>query len=154
MVLIIQHKKGAGYVIDGFVKQYILYVLYSNLFFLFLLGYIKYVMKQIKPLRELEEYTDNPFLNGSQDINTINLMTCISKPSQKIILYMSNKGGLIGNKFVFEMEDFLNFSNYKTKSGVFRALAELCQNSVIAKTKVQFVYWINKRAFPIEMKNI
>lgn len=70
----------------------------------------------------------------------------LSKASQKVFSFMITKVGY-DDKILFDMEECLGKTGYKSKTQVFRSLSELCVKGFIAKTKHQFVYWINPKLF-------
>ena len=49
--------------------------------------------------------------------------------------------------FIFNMEECLEKTGYKSQTPVLSSLVELWAKKFIAKTKNQFVYWINPKRF-------
>lgn len=70
----------------------------------------------------------------------------LSKSSQRVFTYMLSKIKY-NDHFIFNMEECLEKTGYKSRTPVFNSLAELIQKDFIAKTKNQFVYWINPKLF-------
>ena len=58
----------------------------------------------------------------------------LSKRSQKVFTYMLTKIRY-DDIFIFNMEECLENTGYKSKTPVFSSLAELCAKEFIAKTK-------------------
>ena len=70
----------------------------------------------------------------------------LSRAAQKVLSYMLFKVNY-GDRIHFDMEECLEKTGYRSKTQAFRSLAELCSKEFIAKTKHQFVYWINPKLF-------
>ena len=70
----------------------------------------------------------------------------LSKASQKVFAYMLSKVRY-DDLLILSIEECLEKTGYKSKGPIFKSLAELIQKEFIAKTKNQFVYWINPKLF-------
>lgn len=70
----------------------------------------------------------------------------LSKASQKVFAYMLSKVRY-DDLLMLNIEECLERVDYKSKGPIFKSLAELIQKGFIAKTKNQFVYWINPKLF-------
>lgn len=70
----------------------------------------------------------------------------LSKSGQRVFTYMLSKIKY-DDHFIFNMEECLEKTGYKSRTPVFKSLTELIQKEFIAKTKNQFVYWINPKLF-------
>ena len=70
----------------------------------------------------------------------------LNKNSQKVFTYMLSKIQY-DDRLIFNIEECLEKTDYKSKGPIFKALAELLQKEFIAKTQNQFVYWINPKLF-------
>lgn len=70
----------------------------------------------------------------------------LSTAAQKVFTYMLSK---IDYKDLlhFDIDQCVKATGYRTKSTIFKAIAELCMHKFIAKTKYQYVYWINPKLF-------
>lgn len=79
-------------------------------------------------------------------VKEINAIFDLSKASQKVFAYMLSKVRY-DDLLMLNIEECLEKIGYKSKGPVFQSLAELIQKEFIAKTKNQFVYWINPKLF-------
>jgi Firmicute plasmid replication protein (RepL) len=70
----------------------------------------------------------------------------LSKASQKLFAHMLSKIRY-DDLLILSIEECLEKTGYKSKGPIFKSLAELIQKEFIAKTKNQFVYWINPKLF-------
>jgi len=70
----------------------------------------------------------------------------LSKAAQKVFSYMLLKVGY-DDRLIFDIEECLERTGYVSKPPIFAGIGELLKNSFIAKTRNQFVYWINPRLF-------
>ena len=51
------------------------------------------------------------------------------------------------DRLIFDIEECLEKTGYGSKPPVFAGIGELLKNNFIAKTRNQFVYWINPKLF-------
>jgi hypothetical protein len=79
-------------------------------------------------------------------VKEMNAIFDLSKASQKVFAYMLSKV-TYNDVLILNIEECLEKTVYKSKGPVFKSLAELIQKEFIAKTKNQFVYWINPKLF-------
>ena len=70
----------------------------------------------------------------------------LSKAAQKVFSYMLSKVGY-DDRLIFDLEECLARTAYKSKPPIFVGIGELLKNNFIAKTRNQFVYWINPKLF-------
>lgn len=70
----------------------------------------------------------------------------LSKASQKVFAYMLSKVRY-DDLLMLNIDECLEKTGYKSRGPLFKSLAELIQKEFIAKTKNQFVYWINPKLF-------
>ena len=70
----------------------------------------------------------------------------LSKASQKVFAYMLSKVRY-DDLLILDIKECSERAGYKSKGPIFKSLAELIQKEFIAKTKNQFVYWINPKLF-------
>lgn len=67
--------------------------------------------------------------------------------AMKVFGYILNE--LIPNKdyFYFNREECMNYTGYKSDTSVFKGLAMLLQNEIIARGKTDYIYYINPLIF-------
>ena len=70
----------------------------------------------------------------------------LSRAAQKVFSYMLLKVGY-DDRLIFDIEECLEKTGYGSKPPVFAGIGELLKNNFIAKTRNQFVYWINPKLF-------
>ena len=79
-------------------------------------------------------------------VNEIHAIFDLGKAAQKVFAYM-----LARIKYYdllhFDIENCLIETGYKSRPPIFSAIGELLEKQFIAKTKNQFVYWINPKLF-------
>jgi len=90
------------------------------------------------------------FVDGEQFVKIfvkeMESMFDLSRSAQKVFTFMITKVGY-DDKIFFDIEECLEKTGYRSKTQVFKSLRELCVKDFIAKTKHQFVYWINPKLF-------
>lgn len=79
-------------------------------------------------------------------VNEIQAIFDLSKVAQKVFGYMLSR--IKYNDLLhFDIENCITETGYKSKPPIFSAIRELLEKEFIAKTKNQFVYWINPKLF-------
>ena len=79
-------------------------------------------------------------------VKEMNAIFDLSKASQKVFAHMLSKVRY-NDLLILNIEECLEKTGYRSKGPIFKSLAELIQKEFIAKTKNQFVYWINPKLF-------
>lgn len=79
-------------------------------------------------------------------VKEMNAIFDLSKASQKVFAHMLSKV-TYNDLLILNIEECLEKTGYRSKGPIFKSLAELIQKEFIAKTKNQFVYWINPKLF-------
>ena len=79
-------------------------------------------------------------------INEIRSIFNLSRVAQKVFGYMLTKVGY-GDQIIFNTKECQKYTGYKSKPPIFVGIGELLKEEFIAKTKNQFVYWINPKVF-------
>lgn len=79
-------------------------------------------------------------------VKEIDAIFDLSKASQKVFAHMLSKVKY-DDLLILNIEECLEKTGYKSKGPIFKSLAELIQKEFIAKSKNQFVYWINPKLF-------
>jgi hypothetical protein len=79
-------------------------------------------------------------------VNEIQAIFDLSKSAQKVFGYMLSRVKY-DDLLHFDIENCLKETGYKSKPPMFSAIGELLEKEFIAKTKNQFVYWINPKLF-------
>ena len=70
----------------------------------------------------------------------------LSKSAQKVFSYMLSRVKY-DDILRFDIEECLKKTEYRSRPPIYSAIGELLQKEFIAKTKNQFVYWINPKLF-------
>lgn len=79
-------------------------------------------------------------------INEIRAIFDLSRVAQKVFGYMLTKVGY-SDQIIFNTEECQKHTGYKSRPPIFVGIGELLKEEFIAKTKNQFVYWINPKVF-------
>ena len=79
-------------------------------------------------------------------VKEMELIFDLSKASQKVFAYMLSKARY-DDLLMLNINECMEKIGYKSKGPVFKSLAELIHKEFIAKTRNQFVYWINPKLF-------
>ena len=79
-------------------------------------------------------------------IKEMDVLFDLSRASQKVFGYMLYKVKY-DDLLILNIEECRKKIGYKSKGPIFKSVAELVQKEFIAKTKNQFVYWINPKLF-------
>ena len=79
-------------------------------------------------------------------VKEMNVIFDLSKASQKVFAYMLSKVRY-DDLLILNIKECSEKTGYKSRGPIFKSLAELIQKEFIAKTKNQFVYWINPKLF-------
>lgn len=103
------------------------------------------------------EFKDDVLLTGKRKyvdgehfvkifVKEMEVLFDLSKAAQKVFTYMLSE---IDYKDLlhFDIERCAERTGYKARTRIFKAIAELCTHKFIAKTKYQYVYWINPKLF-------
>ncbi|MDN5247463.1 MAG: hypothetical protein V3580_04710 [Candidatus Cardinium sp.] len=98
-----------------------------------------------KGIKNFEEFSENPF-SGKEKVIPINMefVLSLSKSAQNIIRYMMYKKVYVEDKFLFDLDDFNNFTGYKSRAAYLSGIIDLVSKGVLAKTKLPHLYWVNK----------
>ena len=98
-----------------------------------------------KGIKNFEEFSENPFTGKMQVIPIdIDFMLGLSKSAQNIIRYIIHKRVYLEDKFLFDLDDFNKFTGYKSRAAYLSGIIDLVSKSVLAKTKLPHLYWVNK----------
>ena len=79
-------------------------------------------------------------------VKEMEVMFELSKAAQKVFSYMLLKVRY-DDHLIFDLEECLKKTGYISKPPIFAGIGELLKNNFIAKTRHQFVYWINPKLF-------
>jgi len=79
-------------------------------------------------------------------VNEMKALFELSKSAQKVFSYMLSRVKY-DDILRFDIEECLKTTEYKSRPPIYSAIGELLQKEFIAKTKNQFVYWINPKLF-------
>ena len=79
-------------------------------------------------------------------VNEMKALFELSRPAQKVFSYMLSRIKY-DDLLHFDIEECLKNTDYKSRPPIYSAIGELLKNEFIAKTKNQFVYWINPKLF-------
>ena len=100
-----------------------------------------------KRLKCCAEFSDNPFTEGGKLVDISSTILSLSKTALELIYYILEMKYFLKDKFLFDINDFKNFTNKRSEASTIQALGELCSIGIIARTKIARVYWVNKQIF-------
>ncbi len=67
----------------------------------------------------------------------------LSKPAMRVLTYIMACMKVNQDEIIFEIEDCMGYTRYKSERSVFSGLAELIENGIIARSTKTYRYYIN-----------